>query len=323
MSASAVTAGVAPSRAGWQHSARSRPEPQGHVDSAMPLIIATWRAPVPMRHRCPCDATRRRSEHRALLAWRRGARCPGPAPGRCMRPPGRPRRRWRHPHCGCRRGTRVRCRDFLEVQTAAGARHAGVALRGNDHGDCRAVIPRERRQVREAPVRHGEQHFAGVALQARQDGLRFRIAEAHVELDHTRSVRAQHQAGVQHAAVRDLATQEFVHQRTEYLALDHARAARRPPRGPGTAPPCRRCSDPRRRRARACGRGTARGRRMSPSETSGDDREFGADEAAPRSPRAHRPRRRRASPAWSAARLRPHARSAATTTPLPAAARRP
>ncbi len=75
------------------------------------------------------------------------------------------------------------------------ARIAGGA--GHDAGR-RAGRPAQRR-LGEAAVDAGFERVDQVAIEANQDGLGFRIAEAGVEFEHLRPARGHHEAAVEHA----------------------------------------------------------------------------------------------------------------------------
>ena len=83
-----------------------------------------------------------------------------------------------------------------------------------------------------------------VALEARQDRLRLRVAETAVELEHARSVLGEHQAGVEEAGERRAALRELCEHGTvdrvdELVDLSPRRAA-----APASTSPSRRCSGP-------------------------------------------------------------------------------
>ena len=117
---------------------------------------------------------------------------------------------------------------------------------------CGSLRNRTRRS-RRAPVAAAISSSAEASVQHRQDDLRFRIAEPHIELDHLRAVRRQHQTHVEETRKR------------RALRAPCRRSPARPPdrrpgaRGPASEAdwaqrrPCRRCSDPGRRRRSACG----------------------------------------------------------------------
>ena len=82
----------------------------------------------------------------------------------------------------------------------AGLVRSGVPARGHHDADVR-VRGDAPAGVAEVPARRPEQHRRETALDHRKNDLRLRIAEAHVELDHPRAGRRQHEADVEHPAV--------------------------------------------------------------------------------------------------------------------------
>ena len=95
----------------------------------------------------------------------------------------------------------------------AQARRVGVAGRGQY--DAHGGVAREFRWLHlvERAVRRGEEEGGGVGLEQRQDHLGLGVTEAHVVLDHLRSVLGQHEAGVEHAPVVDAAPAQLLDER--------------------------------------------------------------------------------------------------------------
>src|SRR5690606_21093446 len=88
------------------------------------------------------------------------------------------------------------------IDGVADARLVRVALGGHHHAQRRAWVPLRLHAV-EPALDAGFDQVREIGLQAHQDRLRFRIAEAHVELDHLRhAVGADHQPGIEEAGER-------------------------------------------------------------------------------------------------------------------------
>ena len=75
-----------------------------------------------------------------------------------------------------------------------------VAFACKDHADGPLVGPFQLHVLRTA-VGHCPHDVHQVGLQARQDHLRLRVAEARVEFEHLRAFFGQHEAAVEHAAI--------------------------------------------------------------------------------------------------------------------------
>ncbi len=84
----------------------------------------------------------------------------------------------------------------------------GVAGRGQDHGHARLGSHRERGAL-ELAHGGGHERLPQVAGHPRHEGLGLRVPEAHVELEHLRPVRREHQARVQAPAEVDAAAGEL------------------------------------------------------------------------------------------------------------------
>ena len=97
---------------------------------------------------------------------------------------------------------------------------AGVAAGGHDDADAGAVLPAHV-VVAQHAVRTGIERGQQVALPARQDDLRFGIAEAAVEFEHLRSVAGQHETRVEHAAIGDAAFAQLAQRRFKHGGADH------------------------------------------------------------------------------------------------------
>ena len=82
-------------------------------------------------------------------------------------------------------------------------RRLRIVLRGDHHADGGAV-DRAQRSLHQAAVadRGAEQCRGELAVEQRQEDLRLGVAEAGVELEDHRAVVGEHQAGVQHPAIR-------------------------------------------------------------------------------------------------------------------------
>ena len=109
------------------------------------------------------------------------------------------------------------------VDDVAQARRAGIVLRRHHHAQRRARIPlRADARAGAASMRRLDQ-VEQVGLQAHHHRLRFRIAEAHVELDHLRRAGGvDHQPGVEEAGERHAVGDHAAHGRLDHLA-HHAR----------------------------------------------------------------------------------------------------
>ena len=103
----------------------------------------------------------------------------------------------------------------LDHAPRAGRR--GVAGRGQDHGHARLGAHGERGAL-ELACGGGHERLPQVAGHPRHEGLGLRVPEAHVELEHLRSVRREHQARVQAPAEVDAAAGELPQDR----AVDEA-----------------------------------------------------------------------------------------------------
>ena len=82
-------------------------------------------------------------------------------------------------------------------------RRLRIVFRGDDHADGGA-IDRAQRSLHQGAVadRGAEQCRGELAVEQRQENLRLGVAEAGVELEDHRAFVGEHQAGVQHAAIR-------------------------------------------------------------------------------------------------------------------------
>src|SRR5450830_1875129 len=96
----------------------------------------------------------------------------------------------------------VRCREAADHVALVTAR--GVAGGGHHHGDALQRLPGGL-HAGELPGRAGGAQLQQVAVQARQHGLRLRVAEAAVELEYLDAGLSDDEAGVQHATEGDVA----------------------------------------------------------------------------------------------------------------------
>ena len=88
-----------------------------------------------------------------------------------------------------------------------------IAARGEHDADGGARVPVGLGAGEAAGLGRRQQQLEQVRAQARQHDLRLGIAEAHVELEHLRAVRAEHQPGVEDAVERRAAARELVDHR--------------------------------------------------------------------------------------------------------------
>ena len=196
-------------------------------------------------------------------------------------------------------------------------RLVGIAPR-REHGGYRRPAG-DARAGRRLPARDPPERVGETALHQREHRLRFGVAQPAVELDHRRAPPA--------STIRPAYSTPENGRAAPPQLLEHRQAdvARRPieqlrgwPAQPGCTRPCRRCSDPGRPRAAACGparRGGARHRCRSVSastESSSPARNASITTTRPASPNAPSP-----SIARTAAAASP--RVAQTIAPLPAA----
>ena len=138
--------------------------------------------------------------------------------------------------------------------------------------------------------RRGHQQRQQRLVDQRQDHLRFRIAQPHVELDHLRARRRQHQADVEESAKRMPFRRHAGDHRVDDLAHDPRVAAPRRSADSAQRRPSRRCSARGRRRRCACDPARCRSaRRATPSQrtkndTSGPVRHSSITRRAPAAP---------------------------------------
>ena len=97
--------------------------------------------------------------------------------------------------------------------------------------------------------------------QTRHDRLRLRVAEPGVALEEHRTVLGQHQSGVEGATERGTAAGQLGEDRPVERLDDVGGRLVGEVRRADCRRPCRRCSDPGRRRGDACGRGRPAARR--------------------------------------------------------------
>ena len=105
------------------------------------------------------------------------------------------------------------------IDPPSGLVRSGVSARGHHDTDVR-VRGDAPAGVAQIPPRRPEQHRREAALDHREDDLRLRIAEAHVELDDPWAVRRQHQTDVEHPAVLPALAAQTVERRVDDIAHD-------------------------------------------------------------------------------------------------------
>ena len=133
----------------------------------------------------------------------------------------------------------------------AGFRGLGIAARRHHHTD-HAILSNPDRRLAKLARRRGDQNRQQRLVDERQHGLRLRITETHVELDHLRAGRGQHQTDEQEAAERMSFLRHPGDHRFDDLAHHAATRAPHQPAGSAQRRPSRRCSVRDRRRRCAC-----------------------------------------------------------------------
>ena len=155
---------------------------------------------------------------------------------------------------------------------ARGRRSPGSRARRARPSPRRAGPTRARRPPGRPAASRARSRSSRSRAQPRQHGLGLRVAEAHVELEHLRAVRGQHQAGVEDAVERRAAARQLVEDRLVDLARTRSSERRRRSRRPARRRPSRPCWGRCRRRRCACSRAPGRAgararRRRAPAAT--------------------------------------------------------